>query len=201
MPTTILTNICTSIGQVNGAAGTAVGIGIDPMSEFFEIDDLHVLCTRPPACVLFRQHKSRLTRGFEGLDEDVIPVFPLERSITVKGFSVRRKQAPTCPAFCLTDYKVQSSTLNAAILDLKNDPKVGGRDGHRKYCSTYVQLSRLRSLKGLHLLQEIGMEDLQFRPDPRLLSEMERLQKLEQKTIAAWTGRWRTREEETTGSV
>jgi hypothetical protein len=32
-----------------------------------------------------------------------------------------------CPAFCLTDYKVQGSTLSAAILDLKDDPLSGAK--------------------------------------------------------------------------
>ncbi|KAJ6125978.1 hypothetical protein N7471_010471 [Penicillium samsonianum] len=114
-----------------------------------------------------------------------MPVFPLERSITLKGYSVRRKQVPMCPAFCLTDYKVQGSTLAAAILDLKDDPTIRGQDRHRKYCSTYLQLSRLRSSKGLHLLQNLDMQDLRFGPDPQLLTEMERLQKLELETIAA----------------
>jgi hypothetical protein len=91
-----------------------------------------------------------------------------------------------CPAFCLTDYKVQGSTLVAAILDLKDDPTIRGQDRHRKYCSTYVQLSRLRCSKGLHLLQEVDMEDLRFGPDPRLLTEMQRLQELEKATIATW---------------
>jgi hypothetical protein len=30
-------------------------------------------------------------------------------------FSVRRRQVPMCPAFCLTDYKVQGKTLPMAI--------------------------------------------------------------------------------------
>ncbi|KAH8586722.1 hypothetical protein B0O99DRAFT_643776 [Bisporella sp. PMI_857] len=91
-----------------------------------------------------------------------------------------------CPAFSLTDYKVQGSTLATAVLDLKDDPTARGQDGHKKYCSTYVQLSRLRSLDGLHLLQRIDMEDLRFRPDDRLLIEMQRLKALERETIAAW---------------
>lgn len=143
------------------------------------------MCTKPPACVLFKPDKARAS-GFKDLEPSVIPVFPLERSITLKGYSVRRKQVPMCPAFCLTDYKVQGSTLVAAILDLKDDPTMRGQDRHRKYCSTYVQLSRLRSSKGLHLLQEIDMEDLRFGPDPRLLTEMQRLQELEKTTIATW---------------
>jgi hypothetical protein len=143
------------------------------------------MCTKPPACILFKPDKARAT-GFEDLEPSVMPVFPLERSITLKGYSVRRKQVPMCPAFCLTDYKVQGSTLIAAVLDLKDDTTIRGQDHHRKYCSTYVQLSRLRSSKGLHLLQEVGMEDLRFGPDPRLLTEMQRLQELEKATIAAW---------------
>jgi hypothetical protein len=115
-----------------------------------------------------------------------MPVFPLERSIAIKGYSIRRKQVPVCPAFCLTDYKVQGATLTSAILDLKDDPKARGQDHHRKYCSIYVQLSRLKSLIGLNLLQTIGMRDIQFRPDPQLLTEMKRLQNLESKTAQAW---------------
>jgi hypothetical protein len=145
------------------------------------------MCTKPPACILFKPDRQKPAE-FQDLESSVIPVFPLERSITLKGYSVRRKQVPMCPAFCLTDYKVQGSTHAAAILDLKDDPTIRGQDRHRKYCSMYVQLSRLRSSKGLHLLQKLDMKDLQFKPDPRLLTEMRRLQELEQETMSAWEG-------------
>ena len=91
-----------------------------------------------------------------------------------------------CPAFSLTDYKVQGSTLKTAVLDLKNDPTAKGQDGHKKFCSLYVQLSQLRSLNGLHLLQEIDMNDLRYHPHDSLIAEMERLRQLEQATIASW---------------
>jgi hypothetical protein len=145
------------------------------------------MCTKLPACILFKHNKPK-PATFDGLDQSIMPVFPVERSITLKGYSVRRKQVPMCPAFCLTDYKVQGSTLTSAILDLKDDPTIRGLDRHRKFCSTYVQLSRLRSSKGLYLLQRLDMSDLQFGPDPRLLTEMQRLQELEKQTMAAWDG-------------
>ncbi|KAH6699886.1 hypothetical protein BKA61DRAFT_621230 [Leptodontidium sp. MPI-SDFR-AT-0119] len=170
MPTVILTNVCTALGQVNGGRGIAVGIVVDPTAEFFEMDDLYILCTKPPACVLFKPHRSRRSE-FDDLEASVMPVFPLEKSITLKGYSVRRRQG---------------STLPTAILDLKDDPASKARDPHKKYCSIYVQLSRLQSLDGLHLLQKIEMRDLQFSPDHRLLAEMERLQGLQRETIAAW---------------
>ena len=34
-----------------------------------------------------------------------------------------RRQVPMCPAFSLTDYKVQSQTLTEALLDLRDDNK------------------------------------------------------------------------------
>jgi hypothetical protein len=149
------------------------------------MDDLYILCTKSPTCVLFQRHNSAHSK-FDDLDAKIIPVFPLEKSITIKGHSVRRRQVPMCPAFSLTDYKVQASTLTTAVLDLKHDPTARGQDGHKKYCSTYVQLSRLRSLHGLHLLQRIDMQDLRFQPDDQLKVEMARLYTLQQETMASW---------------
>jgi hypothetical protein len=149
------------------------------------MDDLYILCTKPPACVLFKPHRPRESE-FEGLEAAVMPIFPLEKSITLKGYSVRRRQVPMCPALSLTDYKIQGSTLTMAILDLKDDPASKARDRHKKYCSIYVQLSRPRSLDGLHLLQRIEMRDLQFSPDHRLLAEMDRLKGLQRETMTAW---------------
>jgi hypothetical protein len=143
------------------------------------------LCTKPPACVLFKPYKPK-TATFTSLDPGILPVFPLEKSITVKGYSVRRKQVPLCPAFARTEYKVQGSTLKSAVLDLKDNSKARGQDQHKKFCSTYVQLSRLQSLARLYLLQKIEMKDLQFRPDPQLLAEMRRLQDLQKDTIHSW---------------
>ena len=97
---------------------------------------------------------------------------------------MRRKQIPICPAFSLTDYKVLGSTLKTAILDLKDDPTAKGQSKHKKFCSMYVQLSRVQFLDRLYLLQEIGMKDLQFRLYNSLLAEIERLYKLKE-TIRA----------------
>ena len=150
------------------------------------MDDLYVLCTKPPTCVLFRQDNSTHT-VFEDFEPNVTPVFPIARSIKIKEYSVRRKQVPMCAAFSMTDYKVQGSTLTTAVLDLKDDPTTKGQDEHKKFCSRYVQLSRLQSEIGLYLLQEIDMNDLRFHPHHNLLAEMERLHTLEQETIATWT--------------
>src|SRR2546421_11913212 len=70
---------------------------------------------------------------------------------------------------------------------LSTDPSAKGQDMHKKFCSMLVQLSRPQSLDGLYLLQTLEMKDLRFRPHDALLTEMERLYKLEEETIRAWT--------------
>ena len=50
----------------------------------------------------------------------------------------------------------------------------------------YVQLLQLRSLSGLHLLQKIDMNDLEFHPHDDLVAKMGRLHQLEQETLASW---------------
>jgi hypothetical protein len=198
----------TQVGHVNGARGivSRIQVVLDPtgmsfhlssniyiiadlttLAKFFELDDLYVLCTKRPTCVLFQQDNPKHNTAFEGLEAHITPVFPITRSIKIKGYSVRRKQVPMCAAFCMTDYKIQGSTLKNAVLDLKDDPTTKGQDGHKKFCSRYVQLSRLETETGLNLLQELDMNDLQFHPHDLLLAEMERLRELERKTIAAWT--------------
>ena len=75
---------------------------------------------------------------FDGLDTKIIPVFLLERYVTVKGHFVRQRQVPMCPAFSLTDYKVQGSTLATAVLYLKHNPSSKGENPYKKYRSNYV---------------------------------------------------------------
>ena len=48
----------------------------------------------------------------------------------------------------------------------------------------YVQLLRFQSLSRLHILQKINMNDLTISLDDCLVVEMEKLNQLEQETIA-----------------
>jgi hypothetical protein len=155
----ILANVNSSVGLVNGCRGIATGVILEPDAEFFALDDIHILCAKPPRCVLFKRVSEHKT-SFEHLDEGIIPVFPIERSLTINSYSIRRKQVPMCAAFSLTDYKVQGQAFTKAILDLKNGTGARGWDSHRKFCSRYIQLSRLTSFAGLHLLQKLEMSDL-----------------------------------------
>jgi PIF1-like helicase len=139
MPIMLLANLSTKMGQVNGSIGTAVGIGIDSTATFLQFDHRTILCTKPPTCVFFKPDSPKHPK-FHDLDSDIFPIFPIERSVQFKDFSVRRKQVPLCPAFCLTDYKVQGKTLSKGVVDLKNDPSIRFQDSHRKYIIMEDQL-------------------------------------------------------------
>jgi len=154
------------------------------IAQFFAIDDMHIMCTKPPRCILFQQSRNRGTH-FNSLEDGTIPIFPTERSITIKSYSIRRKQVPLCTAFAVTDYKSQGQTFSDAILDLETNHKKG-QDSHRKFCSFYVQLGRLTSSKGLHLLKKIDISDITNKPHPDLVAETKRLQDLETQTLARW---------------
>lgn len=75
------------------------------------------------------------------------------------------KEYPIYPVFCLTDYEVQDPLLDSAILDLKNDPVIHGRDCLQKFCATYIQLFRLRTRENPHFLQKTEIKNLQFESD------------------------------------
>ena len=95
-----------------------------------------------------------------------------------------KSPVPMSPAFALTEYKVLGSTYQNVVLDLYRSSKVRGQDAsHKRYCSVYVQLTRLRSLEGLHLLQPLSLDDLNNQPHPKLRDESSQLQQLADMTM------------------
>jgi hypothetical protein len=77
--------------------------------------------------------------------------------------------------------------FSEGVVDLRRDSKGKGGDSHRYFCSVYVQLSRFKSLQGLHLLEDIQPSDISFKPHQDLVTEMRRLQALECQTIVRWS--------------
>ena len=92
-----------------------------------------------------------------------------------------------CTAFCLTDYKVQSKTLPKAILDIKDDGTSEFQDTHTKYCSRNVQISGTRDSDSFGLLEPIQFKDISTGPNEKLVEESQRLLKLQENTLTAWS--------------
>lgn len=97
---------------------------------------------------------------------------------------IDRHQVPISPAFALTDYKVQGSTYDEAVLDLSWQSQARSHDAmHKRYCSMNVQVSRLRSLDGVKLLQPLTSSDVANQMHPELAEEDIRLAELCRETM------------------
>jgi hypothetical protein len=151
-----------------------VSVTLSLLAQFFD----YTFCTKPPKCILFRPDNPKHP-AFRDLDTNIFPIFPIDRSVRIKNFSVRRRQVPMCPAFCLTDYKVQGKTLPMAIVDLGTDGSSRGQNAYRYFCSAYFQLGRPRSWEDLTLLRKVPAKDLSFKPHHKLLSLNDELWRLE----------------------
>jgi hypothetical protein len=84
-----------------------------------------------------------------------------------------------------TDYKVQGATYDSIIVDLHRRDNGKGSVSHKRYCSLYVQLSRVKSLQGLYLLQPVSSSDLNGKPDKLLVQEDDRIAQLARSTEIA----------------
>jgi hypothetical protein len=146
-----------------------------------------VLCTLPPKCILFEQ-ASTTNAIFPEMGSTATPIFCLSGSVKIGNMSVTRHQVPVTPAWAVTDYKVQGSTYDAVTLDLHRQ-NISSKDGssHKRYCSCYVQLTRVRSLQDLFLLQPVTLKDLNGKPDKLLVVEDQRIAQLATPTEIAWS--------------
>ena len=115
-----------------------------------------------------------------------IPIFCSSGSVKIGNMSVTRHQVPVTPSWAITDYKVQGSTYEAVTLDLHQQSISKNKTSYKRYCSSYVQLSRVKSLQGLSLLQPVTLKDLNGKPDKLLMLEDQRIAQLAITTDDAW---------------
>ena len=154
------------------------------------MDEPFILCDSPPRLILVR-HNRISALPFTSLATDVTPVFPIESRSEIDGVLFTRTQIPLTPAFAITNYKSEGETIPSGILDLKisstktdtSRPKIN----HKHYTSLNVQLGRITSLAGLWLREPIQLSDVQYKPDPALQVEVDRLAALDQSTIKVWS--------------
>ena len=156
-------------------------------ATYCRMDPNTVLCSHLPKAVLLRRSISSKL-AFPGLDQSVIPIFPINSSVPINGARLIRRQVPICPAFALTEYKVQGATFDTAVLDLQRGPKSQWTSTHKRFCSTYVQLSRLKTLSGIKLLAPIILDDVANEPKDKLIEEDTRLDKLSSITLGRLLG-------------
>lgn len=129
-------NLWTEVGLVNGSLGTVKEI-------IYESD------TRPP------QMPIALLVSFDNYSgphyqENAVPIIPVIRHWKSEKGSHWRKQFPLTVAYAVTIHKAQGLTLDKAVINIGEQEKSLG--------SSYVAMSRVRSLDGLIIDQIISKE-------------------------------------------
>lgn len=151
------------------------------------------LYSRPALCVLLEK-SNLLPMGFDNVPEGIFPVFPSKSTLSLDNMKISRTQIPLTPGFALTMYKVQGATFQNAVLDLhRKNEAIGRFEKHRRFCSMYVQLSRLQTLDGVQLLEPVDFVDISYKPHPALEKETKRLDQLSNHTLYDWTNRFHAR--------
>ncbi|KAN0070693.1 hypothetical protein V8E54_010858 [Elaphomyces granulatus] len=202
MLVTILFNISTPLGFVNGArprpalsptltvSFSLSGAAFSDLPSSPALTGTSSFAPTPPVCVLFQRDVVR-HQAFEAVDRDCIPVFASTFPVKVGNMWIRRHRVPMSPAFALTEYKnhlIPTTTYRTAVLDLSRLTYATGEDAaHSRHCSAYGQLSRLQVMDRLWLLEPVTLSDLRNRMHRELVTEDQRLQQLAAVTLQSET--------------
>ncbi len=144
------------------------------LGSYTRLHNNTLLSSRPPIYILL-YIESALMVPFPNLPRKVYLIFPVKSSVTAKKATFKKKQISITPGFAYTKYKVQVATFKSATLDLQQNTVKRTIENHKRFCSTYVQLSRLQSLEGVLLLKPISLEDVNNQPHHQLQVEDEQL--------------------------
>lgn len=164
MPVILLANIGPGAGLVNGSQGRIVGFSPHPSlmkaraqrlaesGEFSRFEEHQIASWvqgQPSGFPL------PVVRFENGVQQVVYPVCQDTELGDPAPFSViARTQIPLLPAWAITMHKSQGMTLHRAVVNLEHifEPQMA-----------YVALSRVRSLKGLRVVCDVGLKLLQER--------------------------------------
>ena len=190
-------NIAIDLGLVNGAEGTIVKIVLDDEEKL--PDELkHQRQPGQPAVIRQLRHVpayviirfddiimpsqmpgTRSRREAIIVPDQVSYYTPLRRN---KRQLVYRHQLPITPTRAMTVQMGQGRTMEPLLADADMTDARGS-----KHTKLYVMLSRCRTLHGLRLLRHFHHGELHNnRPDHVIVKEMQRLEKMQAITIAAF---------------
>jgi len=120
-----------------------------------------------------------------GLEEGIIPIFPVERSFQIPmktgkkavTKTIKRWQLPMTQAYSFTDYRAQGQTILHVLFDISSPPTV-----HLTTFNAYVALSRSSGRDTIRLVRDF--EDSLFTtPSCEILeAEDRKLVQLDQET-------------------
>lgn len=177
MPVAITENSLQGLKMVNGAQYVTEGFLPGPRSSVFRVGaDVYVVKGLPQAILVSSETTQDI--NLAGLGRGILPIFHTSKATAKPSFG--RVGFALTPTFAITDYKSQGSTLTTAFLSL-TDKRWPQKNSD--FITTYVQLSRVVSLEGLHILSNMNREHwMGLRLPYRLALGINRLIKLDEET-------------------
>ena len=147
---------------------------------------VHAVYAKEVVCLLF-QHKLATwlkSSAFPTLPPGVFPASHIESPVLCKlgtqgSFRVTVTQFPCVLSLILTGHNVQVQTMQSIIVGKVDGPHSLGKTGW-----IYVVFSRVQTINGLYLLFDINPDATKYRPRTKVIQEMNRLRKIEKKSIA-----------------
>jgi len=154
--------------------------------RFFWFNQIFVLCSHMPVCVLFQCDVIKHW-FFSDIDNDCISVFATSFNVELSDMQVICHQISVSLGFTLIKYKALDATYLKAVLDLSQSFKSCQDELHHKvYCSVNVQLSCLKSQKNVQLLESLTFNDLNITMHSELYKKNCQLQHLTAVTMWQW---------------
>ncbi|KAI1462875.1 hypothetical protein F4805DRAFT_409571 [Annulohypoxylon moriforme] len=189
MPVSLTENLHQGLKLVNGAEYTVKEVVPNPEAGIYMLSTDIFIITEPPISI-FVESANTQAISMPGITSGLIPLFPTkvyaskENKSFVRSRPFDRQGFTLTPTFAITEFKAQGQTLPKAFLSLTSRQNI--RKGS-DFTATYVQLSRVVSLEGLRLLSTINKEHwMSLKLSTRMNTEIERLIKLDEKTMARY---------------
>ena len=119
------------------------------------------------------QRRNAFQSIFFDLLNDIFSVFSFKSSVILNKLCVFRFQISSTSNFVITDYKIQNATYSNAVLNFRRDNRIrSDANNHKRFCFTYVQLSRFQIFENFQLLQNIQFKNINNRFHSNFLSEI-----------------------------
>ena len=190
-PYMITTNIDVSKGLANGTQAYLKDVTLKPTCEVTVVTlpsgkKVHSVCASDVVSLIFL-HKITAWSNiqlFPSLPRGFFPISPSKPQAKILRFSatskvnVSIKQLPCVLSLILTGHKVQGFSVVAIILGALGKHHKNGLSGW-----LYVVLSRVRTVDGLFLMEKIEQDPTKYILRSDVVKEMDRLRKIETKTI------------------
>lgn len=191
LPVVVNKNTYTAMKVVNGAEFEAVGIIPDPWYPHLPLDYNTTLYYGPPLAVMLQNNDTIGKQIVPGLD-NVLLLSPRKLDIPGKvrlSCKTSRKGLPLTPSLAITVHKAQGQSFEKVTLGLYSEQD--GKPIKLEFTSLYVQLSRGKTLQGIHLLRPVRREDfIGNKMDPEMDAGMQRLEKMSCRTAQFFLDRF-----------